>query len=270
MNAPRSGEVELLHRIGLGVQRVVRDAAQSPHRADVIAMGADGSPTEELDRVAESEVLRQMDELGVDWNVVSEEIGSVRRGGDRTLVVDPVDGTTNALRHLPFSAVSLALGRDDLGGVDVGLVRDLARGTTYWAERGRGAFRDGRPIRVRPWKGRGELVLVNLGEVASERAVGLAGKVRRVRSLGCASLEMILVAEGAADGYLFENAEPKRNLRATDIAAAYRILLEAGGGAADSSGRSLENFPLSVTERTTLAAWGDAALAPRLLAGEAP
>lgn len=263
-------DVELLHRIGLGVQRVVREAARSPRRADVIALGADGTPTEQLDRVAETEVLRQLDELGVDWNVVSEEIGVVRRGGERSLVVDPVDGTTNAVRNLPFSALSLALGRDDLGGIEVGLVRDLDRGTTYWAERGGGAFRDGRPIRVRPWPGRGEIVLVNLGKPASERSVRLAGSLRRVRSLGCASLEMLLVAEGAADGYLFENADPNRNLRVTDIAAAYRILLEAGGGATDASGGSLEGFPLSVTGRTTLAAWGDVALAPTLRAPGVP
>ncbi len=268
--ARRPGEeLELLHRIGLGVQRVVRDARSSPSRADVIAMGADGTPTEELDRVAEAEVLRLLDVFGVDWNVVSEEIGEVRRGGDATLVVDPVDGTSNAVRHLPFSAVSLALGRRDLAGIELGLVRDLDRGTTYWAERGRGAFRDGVPIRVRPWKGRGEVVIVNLGAHATPRSVRLAGEVRRVRSLGCASLEMIRVAEGGADAYLFENAEAPRNLRVTDIAAAYRILLEAGGAAADARGRPIERFPLALSERTTVAAWGDAALAAKVVPPEA-
>lgn len=263
-------ELGVLHRIGLGVQRVVRDAAQSPHRADVIAMGADGTPTEQLDRVAEAEVLRLLDALGVDWNVVSEEIGVVRRGGERTLVVDPVDGTSNAVRHLPFSAVSLALGRDDLGGIDLGLVRDLDRGTTYWAARGKGAFRDGRRISVRPYPGRGELVLVNLGAVAGPSAVRRAGAVRRVRSLGCASLEMTLVAEGAADGYVFENAEPSRNLRATDIAAAYRIVLEAGGHVGDARGRPIERFPLGVEGRTSLAAWGDSSVGPKVVLGEEP
>lgn len=265
MPEPLRGDVERLHRIGLAVQRAVRDAAQSPRRADVIAQGADGTPTEELDRVAEAEVLRMLARLGVDWNVVSEEAGRVERGGARTLVVDPVDGTSNAVRHVPYSTVSLALGVDDLASVDVGVVHDLVRGTTYWAERGRGAFRDGRRISVRPWKGGGEFVLLNLGGFASPRAVALAGGVRRVRALGCASLEMTLVAEGAADAYVFENAEAPRNLRATDIAAAYRIVLEAGGHVADARGRPVERFPLGVTERTTVAAWGDAALAPRIL-----
>ena len=88
--------------------------------ADVVAMGADGTPTEELDRLAETEILKVLDAEGVDWNLLSEEIGYVSRGGQNTLVVDPIDGTSNALRGLPFSTVSLALGRRDLASIEVG------------------------------------------------------------------------------------------------------------------------------------------------------
>lgn len=271
MPGPLSSDVDRLHRIGLAVERAVREAVGSPSRADVIAMGADGTPTEELDRVAETTILGTLDHLGVDWNVVSEEAGRIERGGSRTLVVDPVDGTSNAVRRLPFSTVSLALGGADLASVDVGLVHDLERGVSYWAERGHGAFRNGARVRVRPWKGRGELVLLNLGAPASPAAVRLAGNVRRVRALGCASLEISLVAEGAADAYVFENGEGHRNLRATDIAAAYRILLEAGGSVTDARGRSVESFPLDVSSRTSIAAVGDRGLAERLATpGEPP
>jgi fructose-1,6-bisphosphatase/inositol monophosphatase family enzyme len=250
-------ELEVLYRISVAVHQVVREAEGSPHRADVVAMGADGTPTEELDRLAETEILKVLDAEGVDWNLLSEEIGHVARGGASTLVVDPIDGTSNALRNLPFSSVSLALGRRDLSGIDVGLVRDLNRGTTYWAARGRGAFRDGRPIRTRTWNSRGEIFFVNLGRPATERATRLAAKSRRIRSLGCASLEMLMVAQGSADGYFFENSTETRNLRATDIAAAYRILLEAGGGMADAKGQPIESFPLTVDRRTSVFAWGD-------------
>lgn len=265
--AYRSRDLEVLYRTSLAVQRVVRDERSSPHRGDVVAMGADGTPTEELDRIAESAILRHLDVEGVDWNVVSEEAGRVERGGSQSLVVDPIDGTSNAVRNLPFSTVSLALGEGDLGGVEIGLVRDLDRGTTYWAARGRGAFRDGRPIRTRPWGGKGGVVFANLGHVASDRTGQLVAHARRVRSLGCASLEMIMVAEGGGDAYFFENSTDARNLRATDIAAAYRILLEAGGGASDTRGGSLESFPLGVDRRTTVLAWGDPEF-PRALRAE--
>jgi fructose-1,6-bisphosphatase/inositol monophosphatase family enzyme len=250
-------ELEVLYRVSVAVHRIVRDARSSPHRADVVAMGADGTPTEELDRLAEREILRVLDAEGVDWDLLSEEIGHVARGGDRTLVVDPIDGSQNALRNLPFFSVSLALGRGDLDGVDVGLVRDLHHGTTWWAGRGTGAFRDGRPIQTRPWNPRAETVFVNLGRNATPRAVRLAGKARRVRSLGSASQEILMVAQGSADGFLFENDPDARNLRSTDIAAAYRILTEAGGGIADARGKPLTSFPLTLERRTSVLAWGD-------------
>jgi fructose-1,6-bisphosphatase/inositol monophosphatase family enzyme len=263
VKGPGQPDLEVLYRISLAVHRVVRDAANSPHRGDVVAMGADGSPTEELDRLAEAAILKTLAAEGVDWDLVSEEAGHVPRGGSRTLVVDPIDGTMNSLRNLPFSTVSLALGRENLAGIDVGLVRDLFRGTTWWAIRGEGAFVDGRPIRTRPWNPRGEVFFANLGHRATERAVRLAGKSRRVRSLGCASFEMLMVAQGSADAYFFENTDAHRNLRATDIAGAYRILFEAGGGVTDSRGQSLESFPLTVDGRTSVFAWGD----PQCLAG---
>jgi fructose-1,6-bisphosphatase/inositol monophosphatase family enzyme len=254
-------EVDVLYRISVAVHRVFRDASSSPHRADVVAMGADGSPTEEIDRQAEAEILRVLDAEGVDWDLLSEEIGHVRRGGDRTLVVDPIDGSHNALRNLPFSTVSLALGAKDLSGIDTALVRELNRGTTYWATRGGGAWRDGRPIHTRAWSARTEVQFVNLGRHATERALRFAARSRRIRSLGCASLELLSVAEGGGDGYLFENAPENLNLRVTDIAGAYRILLEAGGGITDSLGQSIDQFPLNVERRTTVLAWGDVAFA---------
>ena len=262
-------ELGVLQRLGLAVERVARDSARSPHRADVVAMGASGTPTEELDRLAESTILRALDAEGVDWNVVSEEVGAVARGGAKTLVIDPIDGTANAVRNLPFATVSLALGTHDLAGVEMGLVRDLTRGTTYFAVRGEGAYRDGRPIRTRVWPGKGEVVFVNLGRFASPRSASLVGRARRVRALGCASLEMALVAEGAADAYVFESSEPARNLRVTDIAAGYRILLEAGGGLSDAQGGPLEPLPLGVERRTTVLAWGDPAFGRSIWGGPA-
>jgi len=269
MAGTHRSELEVMFRASLAVHRVVRDAATSPHRADIVAMGADGTPTEELDRLAENEILRVLDAEGVRWDLISEEAGHIARGGDRTLVVDPIDGTLNALRYLPFSAVSLALGTGTLDGIEIGLVHDLFRGTTYWAERGGGAYCDGRPIRTRRWDPRADVLLLNLGQRATPRAVALAGQARRIRSLGCASLEMMMVAQGSADAYLFENHEETRNLRATDIAGAYRILLEAGGGVADGHRRPLDDFPLGVEQRTSVLAWGDDRIPDGLVEGRA-
>jgi fructose-1,6-bisphosphatase/inositol monophosphatase family enzyme len=258
MPASREPDLEVLFRICASVHGVVQQAMTSPHRADVVAMGAHGSPTESIDRLAESQVLACLASEGVDWDVLSEEVGHVARGGGDLLVVDPIDGSHNALRGLPFSTVSLALGRSNLGGVRIGVVHDLHRGTTYWAVRGGGAFRDGLPIRTRPWDPKAEIFYVNLGRHATEGAVKLAAKGRRIRSLGCASFEILMVAQGGADAYLFDNDTMGRNLRVTDIAAAALILAEAGGGITNRSGEGLSAVPLEIGQRTSVFAWGDA------------
>jgi fructose-1,6-bisphosphatase/inositol monophosphatase family enzyme len=254
-----SADLEALFRLSAAVHATYRQAARSPKRAEVVAMGADGSPTESLDRIAETRLLAALDAEGLDWNLLSEEAGIIDRGGTRTLVVDPIDGSHNALRGLPFSTVSLALGSDTLDGIEAGVVHDLSNGSTYWAGRGTGAFCDGRRIRVRRWEPKSELFFINLGRHSTPRASALAVHGRRVRSLGCASLEMVLVAQGGADAYLFENERPERNLRVTDIAAAYRIVTEAGGGVVDALGASLMQFPLALGRRTSVLAFGDPA-----------
>ena len=252
-------ELEVMFRVSQAVHRAVRQAITSPHRGDVVAMGADGSPTEELDRVAEGQILAVLEAEGVDWDVLSEEIGHVRRGGGPLLVVDPIDGSHNALRAIPFSTISLALGRESLGGIEKAVVRDLFQGTTYWATRGGGAWRDGHRLQTRPWEVRSELFFVNLGRHATPRAVALAEHGRRVRALGCASLEIAMVAQGSADAYFFENDTPPRNLRVTDIAAGYRILSEAGGGLVNADGKPVADVPLDLAQHTSVLAYGDAA-----------
>jgi fructose-1,6-bisphosphatase/inositol monophosphatase family enzyme len=254
-------ELETLIRIAYAVNRAVNRARRSPSQGAIVGMGAFGSPTEEIDRAAEAQVFSSLEAEEVDWDVLSEEAGLVRRGGGRTLVLDPVDGSHNALRGLPFATVSLALGTQCLEDVELAVVHDLYRGTTFWAVKGGGAFRDGHPVRSRSWDPRTELFLLNLGRHATDRTLAWAHRGRRVRSLGCASYELALVAEGAADAYVFENDPPSSNLRVTDIAAGYRILVEAGGGVTDAAGRSIAQMPLHLDERTSVFAWGDAKFA---------
>ncbi|MCI4334852.1 MAG: hypothetical protein L3K04_04425, partial [Thermoplasmata archaeon] len=96
-------ELEVLFRIASRVHLAVRQALGHPNRAQVVAMGASGTPTERIDRLAEDEVRAVLEEERVDWNLLSEEVGRIDRGGQRTLVLDPIDGSHNALRGLPYA-----------------------------------------------------------------------------------------------------------------------------------------------------------------------
>ncbi len=60
-------------------------------------MGADGTPTSNIDKIAEDMILECVEGMKVPVNVLSEEAGYIDRGMDRTLVIDPIDGTFNAI-----------------------------------------------------------------------------------------------------------------------------------------------------------------------------
>lgn len=219
------------------VARVVKESPPESF-GDVLRMGADGTPTKHVDDLAERAILALLPEApGLD--LLSEEAGFVDRGGDRVLVADPIDGTTNAARGIPFYCVSLAIGTKNLSDVEFGIVQNLATGDRFEATRGEGATLNGRPLRVRPL---GDDMVVATG---SARA-GLKGVVR---SFGASALEMSLVGSGALDVYHFQSPI----LRIIDVAASTLIVREAGGIVLDRAGRDLE-LPLSLVPRFGLTA----------------
>lgn len=218
-----------------------------------VGTGASGAPTSRIDRVAEEAVLRVLDERGDRVNVVSEEIGDVDRGGGDTLVVDPIDGTLNMVTGIPSYAVSLAVGRSSLRDVTHALVRNLVAGETFYAEAAKGATLNGARIRVRPFVGEGSLASVYLGTNAAPESYDVARKARRVRNLGAASLDLCLVARGAADLYYMHSALQETKLRVVDVAAGALIVREAGGLVLDLEGRDLD-MPLDPTARADLVA----------------
>src|SRR5438034_438641 len=137
----------LLLEIADAVQHAVEAFQGDP--AEVVGRGADGAPSARIDRLAEETVLRVLDYEGAALNVLSEEAGFIDRGGKATLVLDPIDGTHNAIRGIPAYSVSLAIGHERLSDVQQALVRDLVSGATYYAAKGGGALLNARPIRVR-------------------------------------------------------------------------------------------------------------------------
>lgn len=183
---------------------VARTIALIPEGTDIgrqVCIGADGTPTDEIDKIAENAVLRYIAANDIKLNVLSEEIGFVDNGGTETLVLDPIDGSNNSIAGIPLYTVSLAIGTDSLGSIHTALVRNLVTGEEFSAEKGKGAFHDGKRMHVRemfdPKKPR---MMIHMGYGATPLAYSLAKRVKSARSLGCASLEMSYVADGSADG----------------------------------------------------------------------
>lgn len=238
--------------IALHIRSAVLESAGKAKWGETVGMGADGTSTKWIDEHAEKVLFKDLDAKGLDHSVLSEEAGFVDRGGRSLLVADPVDGTHNAIRGIPFYNVSLALGRDRLSDVYEGVVINIPTGDIYWAEKGGGAKLNGQPIEVAPWHAGRETVAVYLGPDAPPASFDLSRMPKRVRGFGAAALEISLVASGALDGYV-QWGNP---LRCTDIAAAALILREAGGQLYDFAGAVLD-MPLNMSSRRDVTAVGD-------------
>ncbi|MFO7992145.1 MAG: inositol monophosphatase family protein [Thermoplasmata archaeon] len=192
----------------------------------VKGMGADGTPIKGIDEEAERIALDFfMDNC--DHNILSEEAGSIKRGGEHTIIMDPVDGTSNAINGIPFYCISLALAKEDMLSVSVGLVKSLTDYNEYYAVKGKGAYKN--DVRLAPTLGEKWNFSVYMGKKAHEDCRRVAFMSDRTRSMGSAALEISMVAEGILDLYYMKTPDKQRSLRITDIAASSLILKEAGG-----------------------------------------
>jgi myo-inositol-1(or 4)-monophosphatase len=154
------------------------------------------------------------------------------------VVVDPVDGSVNAKRRLPFACVSIAVAQGTrMAEVEVGFVAELTPARDWWAVRGEGAFCDGERL---PQLEPGPLEMLGLETARPERvaaaseALGSLG-ARRLRALGSVAASMCLVAGGRLDAML-----TLRAVRSVDVAAAQLIVAEAGGVVALPGGDALD------------------------------
>jgi myo-inositol-1(or 4)-monophosphatase len=197
--------------------------------------GGGGDRTLVIDQQAEDIVFEQLERLsdaGARFTAVSEERGVVDFGGDGILVViDPIDGSTNAKRGLTHHALSIAVADGPtMADVRFGYVFDLGPGEEWRAEFGGGAFLDDEPIVPQPERrtaaGKLEVIAIESADprwlaASSEKLVDIA---YRVRAMGSIAISMCQVAPTRVDGMatLWKS-------RAVDCAAAQLIVREAGG-----------------------------------------
>lgn len=182
------------------------------------------------DVVVDDVIVAMLESAGFD--VLSEESGS--RGGTGGVegngllaVVDPLDGSTNASRGLPWFATSICI--VDRDGLRAALVAEQSGSETrYAAVRGGGANCDGVPLRAVPMTSLGDAVIGVNGAPPGDPGWW------QTRSLGAAALDISLVAKGALDGYV-----DFHDHGVWDYLAAVLICREAGCVVEDADGRDL-------------------------------
>lgn len=213
-----------------------------------IGIGAYGTPTKYIDKMAEDTAIDFLNRSKMKINVLSEEAGVIDNGGQYTFVLDPIDGTRNAYRGIPFYSVSLAIGKNKLSDIEYGIVKNIPTGDTFTALKGHGAFLNKKRICVPDVPDKEQLSSLSLGKNFDKITLELAKK-DKVRSLGSASLEMCMVAIGALDFYVVG----KEIIRIVDIAASTLILREAGGFVKNIRGEELD-IEISLGEKSSIVA----------------
>jgi myo-inositol-1(or 4)-monophosphatase len=192
--------------------------AELPARSDrepVIGAGLGGDDTTAIDAAVERAVVARLDAAGEPFTLVSEELGvrSPARDGDlhseheTWIVLDPIDGSINAKRGLPFFSLSVAVAEGGtMGDVRFGYVYDFGTGDEWTAERGRGAKLNGESLAGEPPKTRIEILALEATrtDLVARHTPPLVGLVHRLRVFVDIAAAQLLVRER---GYAIELPE---------------------------------------------------------------
>lgn len=223
-----------------------------------LGIGAGGDPIKQIDLAAEKAIIEILLRHSLSFTLISEESGIIkfREGPEEVYVTaDPIDGTTNLTRGIPFYATSIAIStKPELQTVYAALVADLHHDVTYTAVKGEGARRNNKEIGPSEQIDLTEAVIsidLNIYK-AREIAPNLTSLIERtkhIRHLGANALELCFVADGTIDAFI----DIRGKLRATDVAAAWLIVREAGAMITTLEGEPL-NARLDPTERLAFVA----------------
>ena len=210
------------------VEGVLAELPTRAEREPVLRAGEGGDDTTAIDAAAEDAVVRRLDALGRDLTLVSEELGvrTFGSGGPPVVVVDPIDGSVNAKRGIPFFSLSLAVAEGPtMDDVVFGYVYDLGAAEEWVAERGGGAFLDGVPVDGPGPKDPIEILSLEgtTTEAIAAFAPGMRGVADRLRVMGSLALSLCHLAAGRVDAVCC--LKPARSI---DIAAAQLLVRERG------------------------------------------
>ena len=199
-----------------------------------LGTGAGGDAMKPVELAAENAIVDTLKRYDVSFTLVSEESGVKRFGvsaDERFVTVDPIDGTTNLIRGLPFFACSIAVSdKPMLEDVYAGMVTDLFHDVTYTAFKGKGAYRDKKKIEPSKTVSLDDAVIgldLNTYKVkkVAPRLTALIAKTKHIRHFGANALELCYVADGLTDAFV----DMRGKLRTTDVAAGFLVVKEAGG-----------------------------------------
>ena len=220
--------LELCRAATADVRRVLDELPTRGERERVLGVGEGGDDTTAIDAAVERAVVERLDSSGLDFTLVSEELGHrpARDSGTPTIVLDPIDGSINAKRGIPFFSLSIAVADGPrMGDVHFGYVYDFGSSEEWTAMRGEGARLNGAVLEAALPKERIELLSLEATrtELVARHVAPFVDLAERVRIMGSLALSLSHLAAGRVDAVC-----SLRNARSVDIAAAQLVARERG------------------------------------------
>lgn len=250
--------IEDLRRIGQQLFSEVGKVRLTNATARPLEKGAGGDRTFAVDKQAEDCILAGLEALNEPLSIISEEFGSKDLlGGGKRVLIDPIDGSKNAISGLPFYCAAIAVAEGDtVGDIVQGYVINLLSGDEFWAEKGKGAFFNGERMQTQ----QDEFMRVVAFEAQMPPRdmpllLPLLSSARRVRCLGAVALDLAHVAYSSIS--VFYTNAPSRSI---DFGAGTLFVREAGGLVTDAEGNSIDAALLGLHRSVTLLASGNSRL----------
>jgi myo-inositol-1(or 4)-monophosphatase len=232
------------------VQRVLDELPTRALREPVVGAGMGGDDTTAIDRAAEAAILRRFQPLdGV--TIVSEEAGEIGSGAT-VVVIDPIDGSLNAKRGIPFFSLSVAVASGStMDDVFFGYVFDFGSAEEWTATRNGGAFLQGR--RLGDERPKDEIEILSFEatrtSLVAEHAAAVVGLAYRLRIMGSLALSLCHLAAGRVDAVCSLKAA-----RSVDIAAGQLLVREVGLAIELPDAPPFGRAPLDVEGRSRIVA----------------
>lgn len=229
----------------------------------LIGRGASGDKTYQIDRIAEDIVISALEKSKEALTVISEEIGVKDfKGGGIKVLIDPIDGSRNAIAGIPFYCTSIAIANGDtIANIELAYIVNLINGDEFWAERGKGAFLNGEKINTQPTE---EFYLIAYEAQNPHKDITsilpLLSKFRKTRCFGSTALDLAYLANGAIS--VFITPSPSRSF---DFAAGWLLVKEAGGIITDIDGNNIDTKEINLKRSTSLLASGNEKLHKKAL-----
>ena len=185
-----------------------------------------------------------------DYTYITEETGEIK-GDENTIIIDPIDGTSNFIHGIPHVAIVIAKMINN--EITDGVIYNPILNEFYWASLGKGSWCNNKRLRVSK---RHELTncLVGTGIPFSDRVYdkfyteldNLAKKTAGIRRLGSAALDLAYVSSGKIDGFW------ERDLNLWDICSGVLLVKEAGGRISEPNGNKWTTNSRDITVSNSL------------------